>query len=123
MDNKTIIKIVSMRIEGISYEVIADDLGISVYDARMAAKKAVSAINKDTNKLSNESFWSKCQYVNVAKYMRDHKLSAHDFAVKLGITRQHLYNSLKQIDGMPVALARRIAKLTGQSLSWVYEIK
>lgn len=98
----------TMRIDGYSYQEIANKMGVSRQAVQDYLQRSISY------NLRKVRFCGNCVYPNILKYMQDHKMNLSDFANAVEMNYANLSRVLKGKNTSKTSIDK-ILKVTGMT--------
>ena len=109
------IEVFKMRLDGFSYQEIAEKFGVSKQYINQMLQNVISERrNKAVNKIV---------YPNIANWLKDNDCSISEFAIRVGIRRSILYNKLYGRNKFNSDEIKRILDVTGMKFEECLKMK
>lgn len=104
----------TMRIDGYSYQEIANKMGISRQGIRDCLQRSVLRDSR------NARLSARCVYPNILKYMRDHKMNISSFADAAGLTKGSVSRILegKNLSRTSIDKILKVTGMTYEEAFW-----
>ena len=115
MNREDKIEVFKMRLDGFTYQEIAEKYGVS---RQYINQMLQNVISEKRNKALN-----KIVYPNIANWLKDNERSISEFAIRVGIKRSALYNKLYGRNKFNSDEIKRILDVTGMKFEECFKMK
>lgn len=107
MDKKRILDMVSMRLDGATFQEIGDAHGITSNGARSAIMRSIGLCDKPKKSIE------RIVYPAIRNWLTEHQMSKRKFSSQIGVSVAHVTNILNGKVNPTIKIANKILSVTG----------